>query len=109
MKKEKIRKRSMLAMTTALMLILFFCFAGSAWADDINKQIAKSSTIDKVMRKGKLRVGLASFVPWAMQDKKGEWVGFEIDVAKQLAEDMGVKKWWKPTPAIEKYVKTYLE
>ena len=97
MKKERMRKRSILTMTTALTLILFFCFAGSAWADDINKQIAKSSTIDKVMRKGKLRVGLSSFVPWAMQDKKGEWVGFEIDVAKKLAEDMGVKLELVPT------------
>ncbi len=84
-------------MTTALLLALMFCFTGSVWADDINKQIAKSSIIDKVMRKGKLRVGLSSFVPWAMQDKKGEWVGFEIDVAKQLAKDMGVKIEFVPT------------
>ena len=53
MKKEKMKKRSMLTITTALMLVLLFCFAGSAWADDINKQIAKSSTIDKVMRMAK--------------------------------------------------------
>jgi hypothetical protein len=26
-----------------------------------------------------------------------------------VAEDLGVKKWWKPTAEIEKYVKTYLE
>jgi len=97
MKKERMRKRSILAMTTALVLVLFFCFAGSVWADDINKQIAKSSIIDKVVRKGKLRVGLSSFVPWAMQDKKGEWIGFEIDVAKQLAKDMGVKIEFVPT------------
>jgi len=97
MKKERIRKGSILAITTALLLTLMFCFTGSVWADDINKQIAKSSIIDKVMRKGKLRVGLASFVPWAMQDKKGEWVGFEIDVAKQLAKDMGVKIEFVPT------------
>lgn len=97
MRKEKMRKRGIWVITTALMLVLFFCFAGSAWADDINQQIAKSSTIDRVMRKGKLRVGLSSFVPWAMQDKKGEWVGFEIDVAKKLAEDMGVKVEFVPT------------
>ncbi|MFQ5485846.1 MAG: hypothetical protein ACE5DO_11020, partial [Desulfobacterales bacterium] len=72
MKKEKMRKRSIPAMITAFIMIMMFCFAGSVWADKINKQIAKSSTIDKVMRKGKLRVGLSSFVPWAMQDKKGE-------------------------------------
>jgi phytoene dehydrogenase-like protein len=29
--------------------------------------------------------------------------------ANKVAEDLGVTKWWKPTPEIEKYVKTYLE
>ncbi|MBW1866065.1 MAG: transporter substrate-binding domain-containing protein [Deltaproteobacteria bacterium] len=90
-------KKRVITIATAVMMALMFCLAGSVAADDINKQLAKSSIIDKVMRKGKLRVGLATFVPWAMQDKKGEWVGFEIDVAKQLAEDMGVKIEFVPT------------
>ena len=89
-------KRMMMITTTVLMVVMF-CFSGPAFADDINKQLAKSSIIDKVMRKGTLRVGLSSFVPWAMQDKKGEWIGFEIDVAKKLAEDMGVKIEFVPT------------
>jgi len=29
--------------------------------------------------------------------------------ADKVAEDMGLKKWWKPTPAMEKYIKTYME
>ena len=90
-------RRHGLAIATAVLMALMFCLAGSVYADEINKQIAKASTIDKVMRKGTLRVGLSSFVPWAMQDKKGEWIGFEIDVAKQLAEDMGVKIEFVPT------------
>ena len=90
-------KKRVITIATAVMMALMFCLAGSVAADDINKQLTKSSIIDKVMRKGKLRVGLATFVPWAMQDKKGEWVGFEIDVAKQLAEDMGVKIEFVPT------------
>ena len=40
---------------------------------------------------------METFVTWAMKDKKGEFVGFEIDVAKQLAEDMGVKVEFVPT------------
>lgn len=28
--------------------------------------------------------------------------------ANKVAEDMGVKKWWKPTPEMDKYVATYL-
>ena len=29
--------------------------------------------------------------------------------ANRVAEDLGVTKWWKPTKAMEKYTKTYLE
>ncbi len=29
--------------------------------------------------------------------------------ANKVAEDLGVKKWWKPTPEMEKYTRTYLE
>jgi phytoene dehydrogenase-like protein len=29
--------------------------------------------------------------------------------AGKVVEDMGVKKWWKPTKEMERYVKTYLE
>ncbi|RLC03473.1 MAG: amino acid ABC transporter substrate-binding protein [Deltaproteobacteria bacterium] len=97
MKKKIMGQKRVITVATAVMMALMFCLAGSVAADDINKQLTKSSIIDKVMRKGKLRVGLATFVPWAMQDKKGEWVGFEIDVAKQLAEDMDVKIEFVPT------------
>ncbi|RLC91683.1 MAG: hypothetical protein DRI39_09860, partial [Chloroflexi bacterium] len=27
--------------------------------------------------------------------------------ANKVAEDMGLKKWWKPTPLMEKYLSTY--
>jgi polar amino acid transport system substrate-binding protein len=34
---------------------------------------------------------MSTFVPLAMKDKTGKLIGFEIDVATRLAEDMGVK------------------
>ena len=49
-----------------------------------------ASMIDKVVKNGVMRVGFSSFVPWAMQDKNGEYIGFEVDVAKRLAKDLGV-------------------
>ncbi|MCA1927718.1 MAG: transporter substrate-binding domain-containing protein [Calditerrivibrio sp.] len=55
------------------------------------------STLDQVVKSGKLRVGMSTFIPWAMQTKTGEWIGFEIDVAKRLAQDMGVKPEFIPT------------
>lgn len=58
---------------------------------------ADSSTIENVIKRGALRVGFSSFVPWAMQDKEGKYIGFEIDVATRLAEDLGVRLELVPT------------
>ncbi len=49
------------------------------------------------MKKGVLRVGMDVFQPWAMKNKNGELIGFEIDVATRLANDMGVKVEFVPT------------
>jgi polar amino acid transport system substrate-binding protein len=49
-----------------------------------------SSTLDVVRRRGVLRVGISTFVPWATRSKDGTLIGFEVDVAKQLAADLGV-------------------
>lgn len=89
----KISKMTMIILSAVLVL----AFAMPAPAIDVQKELAKSSTIDKIIRRGKLRVGMSTFVPWAMQDKKGTWIGFEIDMAKKLAEDMGVKVEFVPT------------
>jgi phytoene dehydrogenase-like protein len=29
--------------------------------------------------------------------------------ANKVAEDLGVRKWWTPTPEMERYIETYLE
>jgi polar amino acid transport system substrate-binding protein len=55
------------------------------------------SVLEAVQIRGVLKVGMSTFVPWAMKDKKGELIGFEIDVARRLAEDMGVKVEFVPT------------
>lgn len=53
--------------------------------------------VEQVLRRGALRVGMSTFVPWAMQDRAGNFIGFEIDVATRLAKDMGVKAEFVPT------------
>lgn len=58
---------------------------------------AKGGTVEQVLQRGVLRVGFSTFVPWAMQDKKGEFIGYEIDVARRLAQDMGVAVQFEPT------------
>lgn len=58
---------------------------------------AKGGAVEQILQRGVLRVGFSTFVPWAMQDKKGEFIGFEIDVARRLAKDMGVNVQFEPT------------
>jgi polar amino acid transport system substrate-binding protein len=58
---------------------------------------AQESIIEKIQKQGVIRVGMSTFVPWAMKDKQGNLVGFEIDVAKKLAQDMGVEIEFIPT------------
>lgn len=64
---------------------------------DIKQQISAGSLLEEVKKRGVMRVGLATFVPWAMRDTAGELMGFEIDVAKKMAEEMEVKVEFVPT------------
>jgi polar amino acid transport system substrate-binding protein len=82
---------------TAFIMALIFWGVGSALAGDLQTQLTKESTLEQILQRGVMRVGMDTFVPWAMKDKTGNFVGFEIDVAKQLAEDMGVKVEFVPT------------
>ena len=52
---------------------------------------AFDSVIEEVQERGTLRVGLGLFEPWSACNADGELIGFEIDVAKRVAEDMGVE------------------
>ena len=52
---------------------------------------AYDSVLEQVQDWGTLRVGLGLFEPWSACDADGELIGFEIDVATKLAEDIGVE------------------
>ena len=91
---KTLNRRTLLAFGLITALIMT---AMPAMAGKVQKQLIAESTIDQVMRSGVLRVGMDTFLPWAMKDKKGELVGFEIDVARRLAADMGVKVEFVPT------------
>jgi len=47
-------------------------------------------TLATVRKRGALRVGVAITEPMVMHNAAGELIGFSIDVAHQLAKDMGV-------------------
>ncbi len=80
-----------------LMSVLFLGLAGSSIAGKIQQELVQESAVEQILKRGTLKVGMSTFVPWAMKDKTGKLVGFEIDVATRLAEDMGVKVEFVPT------------
>jgi polar amino acid transport system substrate-binding protein len=67
----------------------------ATWLQPVQAQ--QENMVEAIKSRGKLQVGFSSFVPWAMRDKQGQWVGFEIDVATKLAKDMGVQVELIPT------------
>ena len=62
-----------------------------------SQELAAASVLEEIKQRGTLRVGMSTFVPWAMRNQEGELVGFEIDVANKVAEDMGVEIEFVPT------------
>lgn len=90
------KNRSLTAIT-AVALLLAALLPPLARAQSANQQLAAASVVETIKKRGSIRVGMSTFVPWAMRDKNGELVGYEIDVARQLAEDMKVKAEFVPT------------
>ena len=48
------------------------------------------SDVDYIKDKGTLVVGITDFEPMDYKDDSGEWVGFDADMAKMVAESLGV-------------------
>lgn len=69
----------------------------TANAQDVRKGLAAESVLETIQKRGTMLVGVSTFVPWSMRDKTGKLIGFEIDVAGKVAEDMGVKVEFVPT------------
>ena len=79
-----------LSKVSAALAIIFFLISASAIGADI--ELAKKSTLESILKKGELWVGFESgYMPFEMTNQKGRYVGFDIDIAKEIAKAMGVK------------------
>ncbi len=89
-------------------LLLHWVSIPSLAAAEGSRSPALPGTLASVLEKGVLRVGMSLYPPWAIKQRDGKLVGFEIDVAKQLAKDLGVKpefhvmEWENILPALLK-------
>jgi polar amino acid transport system substrate-binding protein len=74
----------------AVLVVISFVFTSTVFGDDI--ELAKKSTLEDIVKRGELRVGFeAGYLPFEMANKKGQFIGFDIDVAKEMAKAMGAK------------------
>ncbi len=68
-----------------------------ATAQSTRQGVSGDSVIETIKERGVIKIGLSLFKPWSMRDVEGELVGFELDVGRKLAEDMGVEVEFVPT------------
>ncbi|UCE51328.1 MAG: transporter substrate-binding domain-containing protein [Desulfobacterales bacterium] len=90
-------KKRLFVSGIVLVSVFVLGLAATASAGETQRKLVAESAIEQIAKRGVIKVGMDIFVPWAMKDKKGELIGFEIDIAKKLAEDMGVKVEFVPT------------
>ena len=81
----------------ALGAVVATSVATSGWAQSATQELSSESVIETIKQDGVIRIGLSLFVPWSMRDKNGDLIGFELDVGRKLAEDMGVEVEFVPT------------
>lgn len=73
-----------------VILLVFVMACATAFAND--NSLWEKSTLNQILKRGELRVGLeAGYMPFELRNKRGEIVGFDVDMAKEMAKDMGVK------------------
>ncbi|HIR84520.1 MAG TPA: transporter substrate-binding domain-containing protein [Candidatus Galloscillospira excrementavium] len=52
---------------------------------------AAESDVAYIQNKGTLVVGITEFAPMDYQDENGEWIGFDADLARKVADALGVE------------------
>jgi polar amino acid transport system substrate-binding protein len=74
----------------SLFALAFILIGTPGFSADI--ELAKKSTLESIVKAGQIRVGFESgYLPFEMTNTKGNYIGFDIDMAKHLARAMGVK------------------
>lgn len=83
-------KRVKRALKNTVAATVAFAFAASSTAALAAE--CSNDTWNKVMERGKIVVGVkADYKPWGFRSENGDLVGMEIDMAKKVAEIMGVE------------------
>ena len=75
--------KKIIALALALILTIS-CFAGCS-------STANDSDLAYIQNKGKLIVGITDYAPMDYKDENGEWTGFDAELARLFAAELGVE------------------
>ncbi|HUP90659.1 MAG TPA: transporter substrate-binding domain-containing protein [Solimonas sp.] len=76
---------------------LLLLAAAAVWlapsaAGAADQALWEKSTLSQILKRGELRIGLeAGYMPFEMRDKRGQIIGFDVDLAKKMASVLKVK------------------
>ncbi len=73
-------KKKLLSVLMAAVMALSFTACGSS----------EKSDVSYIKDKGTLIVGITDFAPMDYKDDNGEWIGFDADMARLVADSLGV-------------------
>ena len=92
-------KKKLLSM--GLALIMCICLSACSANTETNSEPSNStisqeetqttSDVQYIQQKGTLVVGMTDFAPMDYKDENGEWIGFDADMARKVAEALGVQ------------------
>ena len=97
------RRLTALALALGLTLTLVACGGGTTGtadspapntgdpAPESSAPAAEESDVAYIKEKGTLVVGITEFAPMDYQDENGEWIGFDADMARLVADALGVE------------------
>ncbi len=98
--KKYINRKTALVSAVSVIALLFAvsCSSGSNGSDNSGGNKERSA-LQVILERGTIRVGTTGdFNPMSFKDSStGEYAGYDIDLVKQLASDMGVEVEWVAT------------
>jgi len=80
------KSRKLLVTVAASLCIMLLCGSVCSFGAE-----AKDSDLETIKTNGTLVVGITDFAPMDFKDDKGEWIGFDADLARMFAEEIGTE------------------
>mgnify|MGYP001047701171 CR=1 FL=1 len=69
----------------------------SVSAKTVHASQPSNDTLSTIQKRGSIRIGVAVNAPWVLHDKNDQWIGLDIDLMQQFAQDMRWKIEFVPT------------